>query len=250
MIDAWEIFGRLLTDDVFREQVFQVAGEVAPPVVNQATRAEFCEGDYEILRKALRPQLSGPVSLSTLGELLWALVQGGAAFQDSINNMADVITSSGVETASNNRFFYMALGALTIDETFRTGVLEDVSMLASHEFLLSADEIDALLGVFNFRPTSATVDPPALLAANNVCRTVWDQDCNLHAVYWNYPNYPHSQPVPLTSLPYGAPPVQRDPATYQCPGVAQALRALSKMQASKKAGSVRKRGARKSAGKR
>lgn len=217
MLDAWEIIGRMLTDDDFRASVYKAAPR-KHPAINKTTRAEFAERDFTRMRDAVTAVIKDrPVSLAGLGEILWPLVNNTRAFRDSIKKLTKIIEAGGVDTERDDPYFYVALGAMVVDPNLRGTLISESPFTPFDDFgftSLSEDDRAALVSIFSFMdPRTVSAEAAADSASNDICETEWGSDCFLRTVWWEYPplrqrgmliRRPHSHPVPLPSPPSAA----------------------------------------------
>jgi hypothetical protein len=199
MIDAWEVMGRLLTDDVFRAAVF-AAAPTTRPSVNQATRATYRMDAFTSLNTAIRTVITDrPLSLMGLGEILWPL--GSDDFRKKLTIAAQVVIQTGINMNRVNYYFYAALGAMMVDGQLRQN-LKSSSPYSPFDTWgwgqLALADRQALVGLFDWTPAGAGVvpTPPFELACENVCRVNWTEDCFLKTIDLTYDSGDHTHPVP------------------------------------------------------
>lgn len=204
MTDTWEMMGRLLTDEEFRMTVFRVA-PTRRPKVNQATRAIFKKEDYDNLLEAVRHFMPDrPISLMGLGEMLWPLTK--ASFRQHVVQAARIIDETGIDTKRPDYYFYVALGAMTVDRQLRDKL---VSLPPFSNFdlygykKLSRRDRAALVALFLWtNPNQGVVTAtPVVQACETMCDDDWTDDCFQRTIFLKYPKGPHTHPVPLMGPP-------------------------------------------------
>ncbi len=188
MIDFWEMFGRLTTDNNLRQELFnrfQVGAYASP----QYGWAVIPRGDYDSARQIVN--LSGPVSIMGLGELLWCL--SSADFRTKLADLVTALGESGIATAAKSNWFYTALGLMCVDgqvlADFAAGRFDKnrFGMLSGEE----SDDIQKLASNENVVET-----------ATRLCLSEWAGGCNSKAQYWSADaQHPHlysvASPYPL-----------------------------------------------------
>src|ERR1035438_8703373 len=121
MTDSWEILGRLAADATFRGKVLNTTFN-PPYSVGANGRAAIPKGDYDNARKIVMQTIKDrPVSLMALGEMLYALASD--AFRQALSTLVTEIQKTGLNTADRDSNFYIALGAIIVDDQLRAELL-------------------------------------------------------------------------------------------------------------------------------
>jgi|SRR5579875_2320063 len=160
MIDFWEILGRAVTDDVFRNALYDsfAAANPAPnPNKKNKYACKYADTDYATAR-ALVVAKMGPVSLMALGEW-FVLSMLHRNTRTTLNNIARIVQKNLNSYSSTNPVFYQTLGAGIVDAAF----LDEFNLgnEATYGFRLSAPDRAALAQVMGestgaFRAQSGT----------------------------------------------------------------------------------------------
>ncbi len=203
MLDLWEIFGRLVTDDDFRGAVFNgnFSGTVAmpyqekndtatPPV--RMRRMDIPPTDYMNLRYVVSLKVAKPISLMALGEVVYAMTQNG--FIDDMNKLAATLQQKFAgqtppfDPSDKTPDFYRALGALVLDQNlldlFVNSNGGSSPVFDTYGFgPLFGDDLQAVFEAF--QPDAGEVGFSATyLGCQTVCDGSWVPDCNDIAVEW------------------------------------------------------------------
>lgn len=120
MIDFWEIIGRTVVDDPFRNQMFSAFAQskaAANPDQGNTFACLFSDADYDQARQLVLGKM-GPVSLLALGEWLVVSVLHRDS-QPSLDNVAKIVQGSLKGYTSADPLFYQTLGAAVVDSGFR-----------------------------------------------------------------------------------------------------------------------------------
>jgi hypothetical protein len=181
MIDAWEMVGRLLTDNAFETAVF--GGVYSGPYpMNTCNRVQIPQKDYDTLQAAARTKMQGPLSLMALGEVLVAMRVPN--FRNALDGLARAITATGVNTAGRDPVFYQALGASMVDMRLLAQIPNNFQNFG---FNLGGAQPDA---------TRIVTDNGVTTAAKAFCGTCWARGCNLKTILW--PEHVHPVEDPMT----------------------------------------------------
>jgi hypothetical protein len=182
VIDFWEMFGRLTTDDNLRLALlnrFAVGAYAAP----DNGWAKIPQGDYDDARQIVN--LSGPASIMGLGEILWCL--SSADFRAKLGDLVTAVGNTGVATAGRSSWFYTALGLMSVDgqvlTDFAAGRFDDnqFGMLTDPE----RTDIRTLAS-----------NPDVVDKATRLCRSEWSEGCSDKALFWSPDaQHPHLHPV-------------------------------------------------------
>jgi hypothetical protein len=149
MIDFWEVIGRALTDEEFREAVLGANLNTKAP--DQEGYWEIPEKDYETMLAVIRTRMDGPVSLMALGEIIVSLTY--ATFSVNLRKVAEQIHATNVRTKDRDAHFYVAMGAMVLDRLLRERLRHDRlnhTQFDTYGFKhVSHDERRALLTIFS-----------------------------------------------------------------------------------------------------
>lgn len=145
MIDFWEIIGHGVTDDSFRNTLYNAFQASAPkgpsPDPNNTFACLFKNPDYDQAR-ALVIKKMGPVSLMALGEL-FVLTMLHRDSRPILDNVAQIVQGAIPGYTSADPNFYRALGACVVDAAFAAQLI--AGQEANFGFNLSPDDRTALL---------------------------------------------------------------------------------------------------------
>ncbi len=203
MVDAWEIFGRLATDDAFRRAIFK--GPFQPHyAIDKCCCAIVLNEDYDRARDIINQHgLRGrPISLMALGELLVArTVQG---FMDAVQKLASSITdaagSLNIAIGGRSVLFYTAFGAMIVDKQFRSRALASANAFDLLGFcaVLPADRTDLrqLFGYEVGEQKTMVVSG----ASDQFCNLFWEPHCNLRTVFYLGHVHPVANPQRLRQI--------------------------------------------------
>jgi hypothetical protein len=192
MVDFWEVFGRMLTNDDFRKDLFGTcpdtpypSGIEVPGFNNLGLDIPYEE--YKAARGVVATVMTdAPVSLMTLGELL--MVLSCPHFRVLAKDLARKIKDTGVDATDRNKLFYIALGCMMLDpqvmSAFAGGGFNHIQFGG-----LSNPERDDL--------KKLTRDPVPQ-AAVDACAEFWGTACT---DYYEY--YPPQGPLKLQTAAVG-----------------------------------------------
>ena len=191
MTDCWEILGRLAGDAAFQKTVFSATFN-PPYSIGANGRAAIPKKDYDSARTTLRNAgfTDRPISLMALGEILYALAF--SSFRKAMAALALAIQNTRIKTVNRDFNFYVALGAMIVDDTLR-GELLGVSPYTQFDTfgfkgVVQADRADlAKLGDPNKSPT-------VVAAADQLCTILWAPDCFEKYEFWNNHTHPVANP--------------------------------------------------------
>lgn len=179
MVDFWEVFGRMLTNDTFRKDLYKACpdsvysvGVEVPSLGNKGL--DIPADKYDIARKVVAKVITdGPISLATCGELL--MILSSRVFRGLANDLAAKIQSC-VNTANGSKLFYIAIGCMMLDgyvfDQFGQGVFDDLQFGALTG--LERDAISTLATTFKVKK-----------AANKACAEFWDIACSDDYQYYS-----------------------------------------------------------------
>lgn len=192
MVDFWEVLGRLVTNDTLRNDIYKrfSTGDYA---IDGAEHGFVIPRDhYNVAREEVAKVISErPVSLMTLGELLFALSQD--VVRDLIVKMANVIKTSAISVAGRSALFYTGLGAMIIDDTVRNAFDNNQFDAIQFKALSLAERTDL----------AALAKPSGALKslANEMCGRSWDPDCSAKFNFYDH----HTHPALNAPQPAGTP---------------------------------------------
>lgn len=178
MVDFWEVFGRMVTNDDFRKALYKNCpatpyriGIEVPGFDNKGL--DIPSKNYDYARKVVAGVITdGPVSLSTLGETL--MILSSRHFRDLANTLAEQIQDC-VNTGNGSKLFYIAIGCMMLDgqvfQSFADEVFDDIQFGG-----LTGLEQDAL----NKLATTKKVKS----AANKACFEFWSIACSDDYAYY------------------------------------------------------------------
>jgi hypothetical protein len=178
MVDFWEVFGRMLTDDDFRGELYRKCqdtpyriGIEVPGFDNKGLDIAYRK--YDAARKIVAEVITdGPVSLMTLGELL--MILSCEHFRGLATNLAAKIQNT-INTAGGSKLFYIAIGCMMLDgqvlSAFANDVFDDIQFGG-----LSGLERDAL--------STLAADPSVFKAASVACHEFWGTACTDTYAYY------------------------------------------------------------------
>jgi hypothetical protein len=168
MVDFWEVFGRLVTSDRFREDLYDAIPTGFDKVmsVDTGSRLDIPESKYTAARDQIATVMDGPVSLMSAGELVMCIEF--QPFRDRTDLLAEQVGDTGVNTRRRRPIFYQALGLMLLDAP----VLD----LFAH-----GDFEDAQFGTLNARDRrdikKIAKDKQVKSQANMLCALFWVPDC-------------------------------------------------------------------------
>jgi hypothetical protein len=182
MTDAWEIIGRLITDDEFKTEIF--GGVYSGPYpMNTTNRAQIPEQDYQTVRERAATKVKGPISLAAAGEVLIAM--RFPDFRPRLDDLAKAIKTTGINTAGRKPVFYQTLGASMADMRLLGRIANRFS-----EFGLE-------VGGDNDDLTTVLTDNGVIAAAKAFCSTCWTGGCQLRMIFWPEHVHPVESPFSL-----------------------------------------------------
>ncbi len=186
MIDFWEVFGRLTTNDTLRNSLYARFSAVAysAPKSGWATIPQKNYTDAGTLLGAVVP---GPLSIFCLGEILWAL--SSKTFRDGLDELAASVQAAGVITANRSPWFYTALGVMSVDGQVLGDFAQGGQKFDDNNFsVLTKAERDDI--------TQLACDADVMLQAKTLCQTLWGQGCLDKLQFWEPDaQHPHLHPV-------------------------------------------------------
>lgn len=127
MVDFWEVFGRLVTNDMFREEICTACQPVPYGLKPQKDLSNvglnIPVGDFDAARKVVRRYMAdAPVSLCTLGEL--RMTMSFQPFRPLLEQLVAAIKKSGAKTEGFSKLFYIAVGSMMLDKYIRAELAE------------------------------------------------------------------------------------------------------------------------------
>lgn len=204
MVDFWEVFGRMVTNDDFRGQLYKTfpakyycLGVEVPSLGNQGL--DIPPDDYNTARKLVANVITdGPVSLATLGELL--MIISSQHFRDLADALAKKMQAC-VNTSNGSKLFYTAIGCMALDgqavyyfanrafDKIQFGNLTGLEQDAIHRLALNVDVIKA---------------------AVRACAEFWSIACDDDLLYYGVGNLKNGL-LPISSTHHMHPIVQLYP---------------------------------------
>jgi hypothetical protein len=185
MVDLWEVLGRFVTNDSFRQSLYAIPVGYYP--LDPSGAALIIPADrYNTARHMVTLVITdGPVSLMTVGELL--LMLSSQKFRVLADDLVAAIKSSNVSTAGRSKLFYTAVGAMILDDSLRN-IFYNKGFDAVQFGSLSQPERDDLT-------TLADPASPVGAKANVACALFWLPRC--HDKFNFYTNHVHPLANPL-----------------------------------------------------
>jgi hypothetical protein len=187
MIDLWEVIGRMLTDEEFREAVLG-ANVCKKELPDKDGCWDIPESAYNKMLSIVRTRMDGPISLMALGEMI--VSQRFASFGENVRTAAVQIYETSIPTHGRDSNFYIALGAMALDEELRKRLQHEHPNHAQFDAYgfkrVSHDDRRALLKIFH------KGDKAMEIAFNAVCHDpgLWVPDCNDKMIYWKGHKHP------------------------------------------------------------
>jgi hypothetical protein len=174
MIDFWEVIGRALTDEEYREAILG-ANLSKQPYPERDGLLEIPKADYDTMLSIIRTRMDGPVSLMALGETIIALTYKG--FPINLRKTAEAIRATHVRTQDRDALFYIALGASILDKVLRRKLQHDELNHTQYDtYGLHMTLKDRLAHLAIIRPTNTDVE----IYATALCEgpdSPWEWQC-------------------------------------------------------------------------
>ena len=193
MIDFWEMLGRMMMNQTFLNDLvgfkgvqYPVGADHRAVIPNDPATIGTAQpsDDYDLMRTIVNRYMPGkPLSLMALGEMLWCLTI--PAFRSKGKIAAAKVAQLGLAAPANDNF-YIALGAMVLDENLRIELIENGNWGKWGFGSVAPADQTALAKVMDNNQNPDVVD-----AIHNFCFTSWDPDCNARAIEW----VGHTHPV-------------------------------------------------------
>ena len=178
MVDFWEVFGRMLTNDEFREDLYHASPD-SPYCLGVEDQClgnhglEIPGSNYDDVRAVVIGVVTdGPVSLQTLGELL--MILSCPDFRDKANDLAAKIQGA-VNTSNGSKLFYTAVGCMMLDgqvnSAFANDVFDDI-------------QFGGLTGLERDAIGKLARNGPIKTAAVTACMEFWGTACQDYYFYY------------------------------------------------------------------
>jgi hypothetical protein len=186
MIDFWEILGRAVTDDGFRNKMYDAFAKTEPkPNPNERNKyaCMFANVDYDSARELVVAKM-GPVSLMGLGE--WLVVSAlHPKSRALLNNTAGIVQQILHGYNSTSPVFYQTLGASIVDSGFRDKF--NAESESDYGFVLSSADRAAL--------TPVVSDGAFGLECDKFHELAWDEACKDMVIQSQGEPYAHALEV-------------------------------------------------------
>lgn len=193
MIDFWEMIGRMVMDQkflnallAFKKVQYTVGSDGRASIPNDPSTIGSAQqnDDYNLMRRLVRTYMPNkPVSLMALGEMLCALTI--PAFRTKGQIAAAKIGKLGLP-APKNDYFYVALGAMILDENLRSELADSGNWSDWGFDGVDPEDKATLTSLLNVNQSPDAVD-----AVHTFCLTGWGHDCNDRLIEW----IGHTHPV-------------------------------------------------------
>jgi hypothetical protein len=196
MMDTWEIFGRLATNDQFRQAV--LAARFTGKYEVDCDGIKIGAGDYTLARDLARTVIQDrPLSLMALGELIVVLVY--PRFRDGLEQLAKEISADFTIGERDWRFF-VCLGAMFFDSALAADLQADATSFARYGFLAPdypgrEEDIETLQAMFD-----QDKFPKISNAANDACLDPWEKQCICRVLFWSEHLHPRENPLPNSAI--------------------------------------------------
>ena len=194
MLDFWEVFGRLATDDDLRETLY-CKFPVGYYHFDKPRRGlRIPEGNYDAARELIAATIPRrPLSIMGLGETLLCI--STQVFRDDFDKLIDAIDKTGVDTYDRSGMFYTALGLMLVDGNV-------LFQFAGGEF--EASQFGDLGPRERQDIGKLAQDEDVRYNATEVCNIYWSEGCNSKYLYWQ-PSVesPHVHPIATSYPPRG-----------------------------------------------
>ena len=186
MVDFWMTVGRVLTNETVLNTLMAALPARDYPIDVTLRGFRFTPADYDRARTALREGLTAaglpvyPVSLMTLGELLYA--SSDAAEHSTLRTAMQMMNAQFVDS-SREPMFYAALGGAMVDDEIRKMFIDGRFDDAMFGTLTGPDRLT--LAKFS-------AHPEFIRLSRQFCGRLWTWDCNIKGVFRVDQRYPAS----------------------------------------------------------